>query len=145
MPAASLVSLTLAQSSSQGLSRSALPAKHADVPCSFLFFCMKSLWDTDAQGTASQKVTDLQGWVLPLVFPIPLTMSHSPLTAALKEEGRLTGHLTLPNTQRTEWSQEHNSRLLTFYTDPGRPERQFSRKKTKERKQKRCKNEAKAL
>lgn len=62
----------------------------------------KPLWDTGAQGMASQKVTDLQGWALPLVFPIPVTMSHSPLTAALKEEGRLMGHLTLPNSQRTE-------------------------------------------
>lgn len=53
-------------------------------------------------GMTSQKVTDLQGWALPLVFPIPVTMSHSPLTAALKEEGRLMGHLTLPNAQRTE-------------------------------------------
>lgn len=105
--------------------------------------------DIDAQGTASQKATDLQGWALPLVFPIhsdfPVTVSHSTLTAALKEAGKLVGPLTLPDIQRTERSHGPNSRFLTFYTDPARPEPQFSRKKTKEKKQKGCKNEARAL
>lgn len=93
------VCLTHVQSLSWGLSRSAHPAKHADVPCSFSFPCTKKSLprDTDAEGTASQKATDLQGWALPLVFPVPPTVSHSPLTAALKEAGKLVGP---PDTSR---------------------------------------------
>lgn len=142
-----LSDFTHAYSSSWELSRPALPAKHADVPCSFSFLCTtKSLArDTDAQGTAGQKATDLQGWALPLVFPVPLTASRSTLTAALKEVGKVAGPLTLPDIQRTERSHRHNNRFLTFYTDPSRPEPQFSRKKTKEKKQKGFKNEARAL
>ena len=117
------------------------------MPCSFSFPCTKKSLarDTDAQGTASQKATDLQGWALPSAFPVPLTVSHSTLTAALKEVGKVAGPLTLPDIQRTEQSHGHDNRLLTFYTDPSRPEPQFSRKKTKEKKQKGCKNEARAL
>lgn len=66
-------------------------------------------------------------------------VSHSPLTAALKEVDKVAEAPTVPDIQSTERSHRHNS---TFYRGPARPESQFRRKKTKEKKEKGCKNEA---
>lgn len=73
------------------------------------------------------------------------TDSESLYSAALEEAGQIAGPLTLPDIQRTKEPHGHNNRFLSFYTDPSRPEPQLSRKKTEEKQQKGCKNEARAL